>query len=109
MHQTSAQIFESLQNQRREDLHAIFAFDIKGSGHWRLYVKNGRVKVDHSKKKADFTLMANEDDFEKIVEGKQNLLTAIMQGRAKFKGDIILGQRFNAILRANIRRARKVK
>ena len=109
MHKTAEQVFKTLQGKKREDLHAVFAFDIKGHGHWRLYVKNGRVKVDHSKKKADFTLATTESDFEKIVEGKQNLLTAIMQGRVKYKGDIITGQKLNATLRSNLRKTRKEK
>ena len=107
MRETAAQIFQSLQGQKQEGFHAVLAFDIKNVGHWRLYVKDGRVQIDHSNKKADFTMAATEEEFEKIIEGRQNLLTAIMQGRVKFKGDIILGQKFNAALRSNIKRIRR--
>jgi putative sterol carrier protein len=77
-------------------------FDIDGPrrDHWRLEIHDGKIKITHRGGRADTIIRSNADDFMAIADGKQNLLTAVMQGRVEVKGDPVLAQQFNAATRA---------
>ncbi len=71
-------------------------FDIVGVGSWLVRVDQGAITftVAESSTAADCTLTATESDFLAMASGRQNPMTAFMQGRLKGTGNISLGDRF---------------
>ena len=75
-----------------------YRFDVEGEGSWLITVAEGAPSVTKGGGAADCILSCNREDFERIVTGRQNLLTAHMQGRLRIEGDPMMALRFiNAI------------
>ncbi len=69
-----------------------YRFDVEGAGTWRLHVDNGVVELLDGPGEADCIVSVDADDFVLIASGKQNLVTAYMQGRVDIEGDMVLAQ-----------------
>ncbi len=67
---------------------------------------DNQIKVTDETTKTNFLMRCREEDFKKILNGEQNLVTALMQGRVTIKGDLMLVQRFNKDLRSNIKKGK---
>jgi putative sterol carrier protein len=73
-------------------------FDIGNAGSWRILMNDGKVEVDENREEADCVIACGEEDFIPIVNGKQNLLTAFLQGRVRLSGNLALAAAFNGLL-----------
>ena len=71
-----------------------FRFDVDGQGSWLINVNHGTISVSKGTGEADCVLSCSTEDFEPIITGRQNLLTAHMQGRLKIEGSPVLALRF---------------
>ena len=63
-----------------------YRFDINEQGSWLIKIANGVPTVTKGGGDADCVLACNADDFDQIMSGRQNLLTAHMQGRLRIEG-----------------------
>ena len=73
---------------------ATFRFDVEGQGSWLIKVDRGAIVVFEGTGEADCVLSCSAEDFEPIITGRQNLLTAHMQGRLKIEGSPVMALRF---------------
>jgi len=85
------EFFESLAdraNGHNTTLTAHYVFVIEGAGTWTVDVDEGHVTVTDGDHGGDCTISTSERTFERILDGKQNQLTAYMTGKLKVKGDV---------------------
>ncbi len=93
MPQTAREFFEALPDRVNGGGHAAgidasYVFDIAGSGTWTVKIDDGKVAVSEGDAGGDCTVSASEDTFRRILDGRQNPLTAYMTGKLKVKGDV---------------------
>lgn len=77
-----------------------YLFQINNVGDLRVSVEYGEITVDEGKSEADCVFRCTEPDLIDILEGRRNLLTAILQGRVEVHGDAALAQKVNGLVRA---------
>jgi putative sterol carrier protein len=85
-------------DSRLEDISGTYRFDVEGSGSWCVAVDHGVVTVTEGAGAADCTIQCDEDDFVRIASGRQNLLTAFMQGRVQVAGNMVLAQKLAGVV-----------
>ena len=59
-----------------------------GGGRWFLRVDHGKPTLEAETTHSDCAIKCTEADFIDIAQGRQNLVTAFMQGRVKCSGDL---------------------
>jgi len=74
-------------------------FDIAEDGSWLLSVCDGAMAVSKDIIDADCIVVSSIADFEAIVRGQRNPLTAAMQGRVQISGDPAVGLAMQRIFR----------
>jgi putative sterol carrier protein len=86
------EFFETLEDRANgshdTSLTASYVFAIDGAGTWTVNVDQGNVTVTEGDHGGDCTISTSERTFERILDGKQNPLTAYMTGKLKVKGDV---------------------
>jgi putative sterol carrier protein len=97
--ETKAERFD----ERLVDFEGSYRFDIEGVGSYLVEVDHGRVAARPSSDPADCVITASPDDFVRIMEGEQNLLTAFLQGRVGFQGDLAVAMVVHRLLPAHPR------
>lgn len=104
MPQTAQDVFKLHRMQNYEPVlrgvHGTYLFEIDKVGSWLVAVDDGAIEIEETNRKADCTIKCEERDFVDIVEGRQNLITAEMQGRVKIQGDMALAQKFHGLVSA---------
>ncbi len=103
MAQTAKEFFELLPDRVNGGGHATgivasYVFDIAGSGTWTVKVDDGKVAVTEGDFGGDCTVSASEETFQKIIDGRQNPLTAYMTGKLKVKGDVSAALKLKDVL-----------
>lgn len=83
---------------RLAGMHGTIRFDVRDAGTWRLRVDDGKIAVLEGSGDADLRLACDEPDFVEVVEGRQNFVTAILQGRIEATGDLSLALRYHGSL-----------
>lgn len=73
---------------RAAGLTASYVFDIRDAGAWTVSVEDGAVTVTEGTGRADATISASAETFEKLVARRQNPTTAYMTGKLKVSGDL---------------------
>ncbi len=77
----------------------VFEFDIDhGGGRWYLELDHGRPSLQQHVAKADCAIGCSASDFIDIAEGRQNLMTAFLQGRVTCSGDLSLAIDFRRLV-----------
>jgi putative sterol carrier protein len=87
-------------NTNLEGVTGTLRFDIGDARPWYVSVNQGRVDVSEQGADADCTIGCSEEDFLKVINGEQNLITATMQGRVAIAGNLTLAHKFHAAVRA---------
>ncbi len=102
MTDTTQTFFDRLSKRGYEPLlhstSGTIRWDIADEGSWFVVADNGSVSVEKDLAKADCVLTCSREDFDRMVVGKQNPTTLLMQGKMKISGDIGLAQMFQRIL-----------
>lgn len=75
-------------------------FEIEGVGTWHVRVKDGALTITECADDAECVIGCCEEDFLRLVEGRQNLLTAALQGRVRVRGNLMLAKQLHGLLRA---------
>jgi putative sterol carrier protein len=77
----------------------VYEIDIdNGGGRWYLKLDHGRPSLQQHVKKPDCAIECSVSDFIEIVEGRQNVMTAFLQGRVKCSGDLALAIDFRRLV-----------
>jgi putative sterol carrier protein len=71
--------------------------DIEDAGSWFVAIQNGSLTVSRNKAGADCVLACSREDFERMVVGKQNPTTLLLQGKMRVAGNIGLAQLFQRL------------
>lgn len=85
-------------NPALEGIRGSYRFDVEGVSSFRVDVDNGDITVTEGAAGGDCIIQCDEQDLVRIACGQQNLLTAVLQGRVRLEGDLVLAQRFHGIL-----------
>ena len=92
MAQSVREFFDGLEARidpaRAGDLNNSYLFDVSGAGSWLVDAKGGQVSVQEGGGEADCTISVSEENFEKMLDGQLNPMTAYMTGKLKVKGDM---------------------
>jgi putative sterol carrier protein len=101
--QSAKEFFESLPERvngrgHATGIEASYVFDISDRGIWTVKVDDGKVAVTEGDEGGDCTVSASEETFQKIIDGRQNPLTAYMTGKLKVKGDMNAALKLKEIL-----------
>ncbi len=98
---TTQAFFERLAERGYEPLlHNIsgtIRWDIEDAGSWFILVKNGSLTVSRDTAGADCVLSCSKEDFDRMVVGKQNPTTLLLQGKMKITGNLGLAQMFQRL------------
>ncbi|XP_051924029.1 peroxisomal multifunctional enzyme type 2 [Hippocampus zosterae] len=90
-------------------VNAIFSWEITKDGknvaEWTIDLKNGSGTLHRgaSSGKADVTFTASDEDFMELVQDKLNPQKAFFSGKLKIRGNIMLGQKLEVILKDHAR------
>jgi putative sterol carrier protein len=71
-----------------------------GSERSRFRVHEGKFEPLPPDGPADCTVICSSEDLPAILDGSLNLLAALLRGRVQARGDLNLGQRLHAYIRA---------
>jgi putative sterol carrier protein len=81
-------------NPEFEKIVGTYRFDIDGHGSWLIKIDHGSISISKGTGDADCVLSCAPEDFGPIITGRQNLLTAHMQGRLRIEGSPVMALRF---------------
>ena len=99
---TAREFFETLparvNGAHAQGIDASYVFAIEGAGTWTVEVADGKVAVVEGDKGGDCTISASESTFERIIDGRQNPLTAYMTGKIKVTGDLGAAMKLKSVL-----------
>jgi putative sterol carrier protein len=85
-------------DERARNVSGSYRFDVSGVGSYRLEVDHGQISFREDAGPADCVLALDPEDFVRIIEGEQNMLTAYMQGRIRIEGDLALANAFRGAI-----------
>ncbi len=71
--------------------------DIEDVGSWFVTVNQGALSVSRDTMSADCAFRCSRQDFERMVVGKQNPTTLLLQGKMRVTGNIVLAQMFQRL------------
>jgi putative sterol carrier protein len=105
MEDAQAQVREIVERRKSNDfdprlerVRGSYCFDVENVGAFLMRVDHGKVEVAEGGGEADCTIRSSPEDFVRIATGEQNLITAYMQGRIEFRGDLGLAQKLHGFL-----------
>jgi putative sterol carrier protein len=73
-------------------------FEVEAVGIFRALIDRGKVTIEEGAGAANLIVRCDLEEFERVASGRQNLITAFMQGRVLIEGDLALAQRLHAFL-----------
>src|SRR5690348_1834298 len=93
--------FERLASHGHEPLlHSVsgtIRCDIGDAGSWFVVVNKGALAVSRETTAADCAFTCSQEDFERMVLGKQNPTTLFLQGKMQVIGNISLAMMFQRL------------
>uniref|UniRef100_A0A4W6CAT8 Hydroxysteroid (17-beta) dehydrogenase 4 n=1 Tax=Lates calcarifer TaxID=8187 RepID=A0A4W6CAT8_LATCA len=96
---------KDLGSELVKKVNAVFSWEItkdgKNSAQWTIDLKNGSGSLHKGpyNGKADVTFAVSDEDFMEVVQGKLNPQKAFFSGKLKVRGNIMLSQKLEVILK----------
>src|SRR5215831_5792928 len=81
-------------------VNATYRFETDEGDQWMIRVADGRVTVSEAApgdQPASCIIKASDADLALVLRGRQNMLTALLQGRLNVVGDLALAQRLRGL------------
>ena len=101
MSDTTQAFFEHLAERGYEPLlhstSGTVRWDIEDAGSWFVAITNGSLTVSRETAGTDCAIVCSQEDFDRMVVGKQNPTTLLLQGKMKIAGNIGLAQMFQRL------------
>jgi putative sterol carrier protein len=94
-----------LAPEELEDVEGSYRFDIDDES-WMLTLRDGYLLVTEESGAADCVVRASDEEFQRLMQGNQNMLTAFLQGRIDIEGDMAMAHRLHTYLRVETRAPR---
>lgn len=100
---------KDLGSELVKKVNAVFGWEIMKDGQraaqWTIDLKNGSGSLHKGpySGKADVTFTVSDDDFMEVVQGKLNPQKAFFSGKLKVRGNIMLSQKLEVILKDHAR------
>ncbi len=101
---TPQQVFDGMRRSFHADkakgLHVRYQFDLKGpsGGNWFIDVNDGTFKMNRGTiENPNVTLIASDNDWVALSNGKLSGTWAFLTGRLKIRGDYSLAKKLNEI------------
>jgi putative sterol carrier protein len=66
-------------------------FEVDGAGSWILSVDHGQIQLEEGHKPTDCLIRTDEATQLKIINGEENVLTSLLQGRVQVEGKKQIG------------------
>lgn len=89
---STREFFETLETRvdpaKASGVNSTYLFDVTGAGTWKVDVQDSGVQVTEGADGADVTITVSDGDFERLVDGELNPMTAYMTGKLKVNGDM---------------------
>ena len=84
---------------RFTSLQGTVSFKVAGVGSWQLCMHDGRFDVidGEGDAEAGVVFSLDQDTFVELIEGRQNFLTGILQGRIRVVGNLALALKLRGI------------
>jgi putative sterol carrier protein len=87
------QFFDELPDKvdpdRIREVDHSYLFEISDEGSWLVEVRRGVLSVtEGAGSEADATITTSREVFVRLIDGKQNAMTAYMTGKLKVRGDM---------------------
>jgi putative sterol carrier protein len=94
-----ARVSRAGHDARFTTLRGSVAFKVAGIGNWRLCMNDGHFDMSNGDgdAEADVVLSLDQETFVELLEGRQNFLTGVLQGRIRADGDLALALRLRGI------------
>jgi putative sterol carrier protein len=101
---TLAEIFENMPQrfnaEKAGDMNATVQFDLSGDGggQWYVVIADGAAAVEQGMAESPTaTLKMTASDYQDLVGGKLNPMTAFMSGKVKVEGDLNTIMKFQSV------------
>ena len=98
------QVFEAMEARLNPDaaagVDAVFQFDLSGDNGGQYWVKVADQKAEVHEGTSDnptITVLANADDYLKVINGELAPMSAFMQGKVKVKGDMGMAMKLQSL------------
>jgi putative sterol carrier protein len=103
MPDVTAEFFEGLRRRGPEPLlgnaRGSLRFDLAdGGGRWLVTIGGGKLAVSRRGGKADCIVRARKEVFDRVADGTQNAMAAMLRGELVVEGDPTLLVRFQRLL-----------
>lgn len=103
------EIFEKIDRKLKEkaqefsDASAVYKIVLKGpeGGTWMVDLREGSTGVREGSEDAQCTITTKDEHFVKLFEGKLSPENALLTGKIKLSGDVILALKFGELLKRN--------
>ncbi|XP_043103140.1 peroxisomal multifunctional enzyme type 2 [Puntigrus tetrazona] len=103
-------VFAEIERRIRDDgeqlvkkVKAVFGWEISKDGRtvreWTIDLKTGRGSLHRGASEADVTFSVSDEDFMEVVMGKLNPQKAFFAGKLKVRGNVMLSQKLEAVLK----------
>jgi putative sterol carrier protein len=79
------------------NLSGSFRWDIEDMGSWFVVVDKGSLSVSRKTTVVDCVAACSKEDFERMVVGKQNPTTLLLQGKMKISGNPSMAMLFQRL------------
>ncbi len=93
MAEATREFFQTLESRvdpaKAAGINSSYLFDVDGAGRWLVDVRDEGVQVtENGEGGGDCTIAVSDENFERLVSGELNPMTAYMTGKLKVKGDM---------------------
>jgi hypothetical protein len=92
------------RDPRLADATGAWHFDVKGVGTWTVDVDHGELRVSQGggepNRVPSLSVELSERELVRVARGDnhENVLTALLRGAVRIRGDIVFGQKLQAVL-----------
>jgi putative sterol carrier protein len=101
MPDVTAEFFETLRRRGPEPLlgnaRGLLRVELTNGGRWLISIDGGKLTTSRRSGKADCIVRARKEVFDRVTDGTQNAMAAMLRGELVVEGDPMLLVRFQRL------------